>query len=211
MHVYRSLFLAILKLCRLVLLHMITDQGDSTSNVRGIESAQSNFNKFALSENLPSFEEMTAEQFENNELFFKYSYWLVFTYTTNKDENLMWRTCDSYIRRLMNAGQKKFVHPNRTTTFYDGLDDKSPGNKSHWYHKLMANVRMNCARRAIELGESITESAPCLSRSIFISMAEELFRNYDFWVDFCLCSYFLLAAEQEKLHCPLGISHRGIP
>ena len=88
MHVYRSLLLAILKLCRLVLLHMITDQGDSTSNMRGIESAQSNFNKFALSENLPSFEEMTAEQFENNELFFKYSYWLVGIYLHNQSVRL---------------------------------------------------------------------------------------------------------------------------
>lgn len=93
------------------------------------------FDKYCLSKELPNFEVITKEEFEKESLISEYANYLVNVHTYGNDEKLMYRTCDEYIRRIMNSGKAKFGNSN---SFYDVLDPLHP--KNNWFSKLRKNI-----------------------------------------------------------------------
>ena len=150
---------------------MITGLGRAPATLLTKENAINNFNKFcaAPEQGYRQFEDMTPEEFCDETVMYKYSYWLAYVYQKHEsDENLMMRTVIEYIRKVMNVGKAKFGSPDTMSGFFYGLEPSSPA--THWYKAMLKNVEKVCARKAIDRGMKITESPPSIGRKIVGAM-----------------------------------------
>jgi hypothetical protein len=149
----------------------ISGEGTAKKTKEGKEVALKIFENFLKKYEYPSWEHLSAAEFCNDEMLYKFSYYIVFVYMTSSDEPLMMRTTTQYLGRVMNVARRRFGE--QRPLFFRVLDEDAPSD--NWYKRMLKNVERNVGRRAIERGDPITKSAPQLSREVFANIALSYF------------------------------------